>query len=183
MEHIFASLNTKDMQTTINKNGSTSEFETSKKFKIITFNDDQCSCDVCGKAELKGTYLMENLVSGELFRAGSSCGAKMAGWTTKELVAKYKAGEKEKITQAKRELRESAEYIAYEAAGEFLQKENDLLNAKIYNEREQVKRDELSSLRRDMRSRLDFLRPTIEALKAKRDEINLKFGFKSDYYL
>ena len=102
-----------------------SEYTVSVTYKILGFNDDQCSCDVCGKQELKGTYMMENLITGEIFRAGSSCGSKMAKWTTKELVGRYKAGEKDKIEYARNEFRNSKEYIAYDNALELLNKESD----------------------------------------------------------
>ena len=55
-----------------------------KKYQILTFNDSQCICDVCGKSELKGTYVIENLENGEIFRAGSTCGVKLMKTTSKE---------------------------------------------------------------------------------------------------
>lgn len=72
------------------------------KYKVLGFNDEQCECDVCGKQELKGTYAIENLSTGEIFRAGSSCGAKMAGWTVKELSSKLKESEKQNLDNAKK---------------------------------------------------------------------------------
>lgn len=161
----------------------TREYAVEKRFKILGFNDDQCSCDVCGKQELKGTYAMEDLMTGEILRAGSSCGAKMAGWTTKELVAKYKVGEKEKMTAAKKELRESAEYIADEKALEFLNKEKDEINRQIFATDDQQKRTELSNTKRTMESRMNYLMPAHIALNAKRKEIAEKYGFKNPIYL
>lgn len=159
------------------------EYSIENKFKILGFNDDECTCHVCGKQELKGTYVMEDLSSGEIFRAGSVCGSKMAGWTSKELVAKYKAGEKEKLTAAKKELHESADYINYEKALDFLNKESDNLNALIYAESNQEKRTELSNNRRTFQSRLDYLRPFGELLESKRKDIVLKYEFKKGIYL
>lgn len=159
------------------------EYEIQKTYKIRGFNDDVCECEVCGKQELKGTYIMEDVASGELFRAGSSCGAKMAGWTTKELVAKYKVGEKEKLTAAKKELRESAEYIADEKALDFLNKEEDEINRQIFATDDQQKRTELSSTKRTMESRMSYLMPSHIALTAKRKEIAEKYGFKNPIYL
>lgn len=164
-------------------NAITREYSVGNKFKILGFNDDECTCHVCGKQELKGTYVIEDLSSGEIFRAGSVCGSKMAGWTSKELVAKYKTGEKEKLTAAKKELRESAEYINYNNALDFLDKESDNLNALIYSESNQEKRTELSNSRRTFQSRLDYLRPFGELLESKRASIVEKFGYKKGYYL
>lgn len=154
------------------------EYATEKKYRILGFNDDQCSCDVCGKQELKGTYAMEDLSSGEIFRAGSICGAKMAGWTTKELIAKYKVGEKEKLTAAKKELRESAEYIADEKVMDFLNKEEDEINRQIFSTDDQQKRTELHNSKRTFQSRMSLLEPTHKALEQKRKEICMKYGVK-----
>lgn len=159
------------------------EYSIENKFKILGFNDDECTCHVCGKQELKGTYVMEDLSSGEIFRAGSVCGSKMAGWTSKELVAKYKAGEKEKLTAAKKELRESVEYINYDNALDFLNKEEDSITSKIMNTSDQQKRTELSNTRRTLESRLNYLRPFGELLEIKRASIVEKFGYKKNYYL
>lgn len=164
-------------------NAITKEYSIENKFKILGFNDDECTCHVCGKQELKGTYVIENLSSGEIFRAGSVCGSKMAGWTSKELVAKYKTGEKEKLTAAKKELRESIEYINYDNALSFLDKESDNLNALIYSESNQEKRAELSNSRRTLESRLNYLRPFGELLESKRLSIIKKFGYKKGFYL
>ena len=105
-----------------NSTAPTTEITIEKKYKILGFNDDHCNCDVCGKTELKGTYAIEDLSTGEIFRAGSSCGAKMAGWTKKELMKKYKDGEKEKINNAKMEFQNSKEYINMDTAIEFMNK-------------------------------------------------------------
>lgn len=156
----------------------TREYATEMKYRILGFNDDQCSCDVCGKQELKGTYAMEDLSTGEIFRAGSVCGSKMAGWTTKELVAKYKVGEKEKLDAAKKELRESAEYIADEKALEFLNKEEDEINRQIFATDNQQKRSELHNTKRTIQSRMDYLMPSHIALTQKRKEISEKYGQK-----
>lgn len=161
----------------------TREYAIEKKYQILGFNDDQCICDVCGKQELKGTYAMEDLSTGEIFRAGSVCGSKMAGWTTKELVAKYKVGEKEKLSAAKKELRESSEYINYEKALEFLNNEEDEITRKIYNTECQEKRTELNNSRRTLKSRLDYLEIFSPALKMKREQLVEKYGLKKGYYL
>ncbi len=159
------------------------EYSTEKKYRILGFNDDQCSCDVCGKQELKGTYAMEDLSTGEIFRAGSSCGAKMANWTTKELIAKYKAGEKENLENAKKELRASAEYIAYNSGLDFLNKESDELQRKLYNCSDENLRKKISATERTFESRMEYIQPLSKALDNKRIEIVAKYNLRKGMYL
>lgn len=161
----------------------TAEYTTEKKYRILGFNDDQCSCDVCGKQELKGTYAMEDLSTGEIFRAGSSCGAKMAGWTTKELVAKYKLGEKENIETARKELRNSAEYIAYNSGLDFLNKESDDLSRKLYNCSDENLRKEIGATERTFESRMEYIQPLSKALDNKRVEVVAKYNLRKGHSL
>lgn len=159
------------------------EYTTEKKYKILGFNDDHCECDVCGKQELKGTYAIEDLSSGEIFRAGSTCGANMAGWTTKELISKYKAGEKEKLETAKKEFRNSIEYITYWNELEFLNKENDDIERKLFNCPDENLRKEIYATKRSFESRMKHLANFSEPMDIKRIEIVAKYGLKSKYSL
>lgn len=161
----------------------TAEYTTEKKYRILGFNDDQCSCDVCGKQELKGTYAMEDLSTGEIFRAGSSCGAKMAGWTSKELVAKYKAGEKEILENAKKEFRNSTEYIAYSNGLDFLNKESDDIQRKLYNCSDENERKVIRTTERTFESRMEYIQPLSTALDNKRIELVAKYNLRKGYYL
>lgn len=159
------------------------EYTTEKKYKILGFNDDQCSCDVCGKQELKGTYAMEDLSTGEIFRAGSTCGAKMAGWTSKELVAKYKAGEKENLEAAKKEFRNSEERIAMKIALDFLNKEHDDLCSRVFNCDDINERKAIMSTDRTMKSRMDYLSPFSIANDNKMVEVVAKYNLRKGSYL
>lgn len=84
-----------------------------KAYKVLGFSADICECDVCGKAELRGTYGLEEIETGLIIRAGSSCGSKMTGWTTKVFASKFKEAEKAKKEAKELALRNSVEYIAY----------------------------------------------------------------------
>ena len=167
------------------------EYSKELKYKILGFNDDQCECDVCGKQELKGTYAIEDLASGEIFRAGSTCGAKMAGWTTKELISKYKAGEKEKLETAKKEFRESKEYIEYNKAINFLNDEYDEVQRVLYKRLRDAGDDkqrdiisiEMRAKERTVRNRLDYLHPFTYALDSKRKELAVKHNLPIKTYL
>jgi len=159
------------------------EYEVQKTYRILGFNDDQCECDVCGKQELKGTYVMEVVATGEIFRAGSTCGAKMAGWTTKELVAEYKASEKQKLENAKKELRASEEYGAYNAGLDFLNAESDELQRRALNCRSDEGRAALRLEERTMESRMAYLRPLHIALHNKKKEVVEKYGLPEKTYL
>jgi len=81
------------------------------KYKIKAFNDEICICDVCGKSELKGTYVMLDLETNEEFRAGSTCGSKIAKWTNKEFTNKVKQLNEENLLLAINEFKNSIEYI------------------------------------------------------------------------
>lgn len=162
---------------------TTAEYSIEKKYRILGFNDDQCDCDVCGKQELKGTYAMEDLSTGEIFRAGSTCGAKMAGWTSKELVAKYKAGEKEILENAKKEFRNSSEYIAYTNCIDFLNKESDELQRKLYNCNDENERKIIRATERTFESRMEYIKPFSTAADNKRIEIVAKYNLRKGYYL
>ena len=162
----------------------TKEITIEKKYKILGFNDDECNCDVCGKTELKGTYAIEDLSTGEIFRAGSVCGAKMAGWTKKELIKKYKDGEKEKIDNAKKEFWASIEYIQYDNAIEFLHKEYDELerNYFIYA-KDELKKQELRNSERTRESRMEYLEPFINEKNKKKQQIIEKYNLPLNSYL
>ena len=85
------------------KNGINQQQEFTFKFKVLGFYDDVCECMICGKEELKGTFALENTETGEIIRAGSTCGAKMANWTKKELTSKLAIAEKENYAKARTE--------------------------------------------------------------------------------
>jgi len=160
-----------------------SEYSIEKKYKILGFNDDQCSCDICGKQELKGTYAIEDLQNGGIIRAGSSCGAKMAGWTSKELVSRYKAGEKENLEAAKKELRSSKEYLEYDAAIEFLRNESDNISIRLFNTPDQATRTAIALTERTFQSRREYLNPFTTALEIKRAQTVEKYNLKKGTYL
>ena len=162
----------------------TKEITIEKKYKILGFNDDECNCDVCGKTELKGTYAIEDLSTGEIFRAGSVCGAKMAGWTKKELIKKYKDGEKEKIDNAKKELRESIEYAQYDNAIKFLYKEDAELerNYFIYAN-DELKMQELRNSKRTLKSRGEYLEPFVNEMNKKERQIIEKYNLPLNSHL
>jgi len=180
---VGSTLNNKKTKHSRQMETITREYSIEKKYKILGFNDDQCSCDICGKQELKGTYAIEDLSTGEIIRAGSSCGAKRAGWTSKELVAKYKAGEKENLEAARKEFRSSEEFIAEEKAYLFLDNERNDLERTILNCRDEQQRKILADRERTLQSRLDYLRPFGLAKANKREEVIKKYNIKKDYYL
>lgn len=159
------------------------KYITEIKYRILGFNDEQCECDICGKQELKGTYAIENISTGEIFRAGSTCGAKMAGWTSKELVTRYKIGEKEKLDNAKNEFRNTVEYIAYQNGLLFLNNENDELQRRIRNCSDEILRKEISATERSFESRREYIRPLSTALTNKRIELVAKYNLPKGSYL
>lgn len=156
---------------------------TELKYKILGFNDDQCECDICGKQELKGTYAIENLMTGEIFRAGSSCGAKMARWTVKELVSKYKQGEREKLDAAKKEYTNSYEFLAYHNALDFLDKERCEIERKVWACSTHEGRAQIEATKRNLEDRLNYLRPFNEPMKKRLFEVLNKYNLPTNTYL
>ena len=137
-----------------------------RAYKILGFNADVCECDVCGKSELKGTYAIEDLETGEIFRAGSTCGAKMAGWTTKVFTKKVKEVELAQKEAKEIALRSSVEYFEYQKAIDFLNKESEEFNIKMSKANE-AERYELAKTERTYESRIEILKPLKEALRKR----------------
>ena len=137
-----------------------------RAYKILGFNADVCECDVCGKSELKGTYAIEDLETGEIFRAGSTCGAKMAGWTTKVFTKKVKEVELAQKEAKEIALRSSVEYFEYQKAIDFLNKESEEFNIKMSKANE-AERYELAKTERTYESRMEILKPLQESLRKR----------------
>lgn len=73
-----------------------------KAYKVLGTTDEVTDCDLCGKPELKGTVVLVPLdvdgnEDGELSYFGTSCAAKAAGWTLKEVRAGIKAAKEEAL--------------------------------------------------------------------------------------
>lgn len=80
-------------------------------FQILGFSDEVTTCDLCGKAELKGTYVLQEYDAtggpiGPVVHFGSTCGRRAAGWTVaqwssraKSAVAAQRVAELEPIAQ------------------------------------------------------------------------------------
>lgn len=67
-------------------------------FRVKGTTDDVTECELCGRQELKGTVVLAVLdedgnEEGVVYY-GSSCGAKAAGWTTKEVRDAAKAADR-----------------------------------------------------------------------------------------
>lgn len=73
------------------------------KLRIIGYTDQINECDCCGKAELKGTYVMADEMDNEMY-FGKVCGAKHANWSMSEFsenlsIFKAKMKRDEKVSQ------------------------------------------------------------------------------------
>jgi len=81
-------------------------------YRVTGTTDEITTCDVCGREELRGTVrLVIGDEEGEIF-AGTSCAAKLAGTTVKDI----KAGvvEAAKAAEYAAQLAHEAEYAACE---------------------------------------------------------------------
>lgn len=84
-------------------------------FHVLGFNDGVHTCDCCGKTDLKGTFGIEMIETGELLHYGSVCVSRNTGYAKKEINAMARAYEAERIKAAKAEYRATPEYAASEA--------------------------------------------------------------------
>lgn len=76
-----------------------------KRYKVIGTNDDQTWCDICGKTELKRVVWFEDLETGEILAAGTTCAAKVQGKKTKDIEKEVNTFEKAQLNAAREELR------------------------------------------------------------------------------
>ena len=137
-----------------------SKMNNEKKYQILTFNDEQCICDVCGKSELKGTYEIENTETGDIFRAGSTCGVKLMKVTSKEFRNEFKAVIAENTAKAREEWRNSSEAIEYNNALNFMNNTPGFESPMV---------------------RLPYIKPFSTALELKRQQISAKYNVKYIY--
>lgn len=87
-----------------------------KVFKVIGTTDDVTECEHCGRVDLKGTIILGildedgNVADTTYF--GAVCGARAAGWTTKE-IRKLASAADRAAAEAARIERERLEGIEY----------------------------------------------------------------------
>lgn len=84
-------------------------------FHVLGFNDGVHTCDCCGKSDLKGTFGIEMIETGEVLHYGSVCVTRNTGYAKKEINAMAQAYEAERVATAKAEYRATPEHAASEA--------------------------------------------------------------------
>lgn len=91
-----------------------------KVYKVKGTTDEVTECDLCGRMELKGTVVLLPLdvdgnPDGDAEYMGSSCAAKAAGWTQREVTRRVKeaADTARREEQAARDAVEAARYALY----------------------------------------------------------------------
>lgn len=77
-----------------------------KAYRVAGTTDEMTTCELCGRDELKGTVVLEPLDvdgngEGVYCYFGSSCAAKAAGWTQREVTLRVKAAKDAKRTAEK----------------------------------------------------------------------------------
>jgi hypothetical protein len=87
--------------------------EVENVYRNLGFTEEVTACDCCGKVDLKGTYAIENLMTGDIMYFGCVCAANKMNWSKKEFVTKYKAEEKQQNDTAQAEYRNSTEMKSY----------------------------------------------------------------------
>lgn len=89
-----------------------------RTFKVLGTTDDVTQCELCGKAELKGTVVLEFIDAdgngtGEVVYYGASCGARAAGWKTTDV--RRMAAQADREAAAKKRAEEEAARAAQDA--------------------------------------------------------------------
>ena len=154
-----------------------------KLYKVLGFNDDVCECDVCGKVELKGTYALEEVGTGDVIRAGSVCGATMAGWSKREWAKKVKESERLTMEAAIAELKESDEYLQHKLELERLNRERDrLIDHDTSRWIPQHERQAKEAQVKGPKERMAHMLPYTLKLQAKEAEIKAKYKLSTINY-
>lgn len=83
--------------------------------KVLGYTEEITTCACCGRADLKGTYVIENAETGAIGHYGSVCAFKAFNLTVGKLKASVKLAEVENARIATAEYRQSNEYITYQA--------------------------------------------------------------------
>jgi hypothetical protein len=91
-----------------------------KVYRVKGTTDEVTDCELCGKVELKGTVMLVPLdddgnADGEVSYFGTSCAAKAAGWTVRDVRAGIK-----RAADEERERKEAERAAVREAEQKFL---------------------------------------------------------------
>ncbi|WP_030248314.1 hypothetical protein [Streptomyces sp. NRRL S-455] len=91
-------------------------------YRVIGTTDESTECDLCGKVELKATVMLVPLDAdgnddGDVCYFGTSCAAKAAGWTVREVRAGIRRAAAEELAaeRSRRIAEREAETKAYNA--------------------------------------------------------------------
>lgn len=95
-----------------------------KVFRVLGTTDDVTACEHCGRVDLKGTIILGELdedgnVDGITY-FGAVCGARAAGWTTKDIRKAAKRADDEKRDAERQAIRDAAEKREAEFMAEFI---------------------------------------------------------------
>jgi len=98
-----------------------------KAYRILGTTDDVTECELCGRTELKGSIVLAVLDADSneagIVYYGASCGARAAGWITKDVRTKAKAADDAK--------REAARLAAEEESRKFCEARDGWIAANI----------------------------------------------------
>ena len=130
---------------------------TVRKFNILGSDDSINTCDCCGKTDLKATWAVEMIETGEILHYGSVCVTRNTGIKNPESAARIY--EREQMRLANIELRQSAEWR--EQKSKYAQRQN--MNLK------------------PGRESMEFVRAEVEAVNAKKAELMKKYNLKYMY--
>lgn len=86
-----------------------------KIYEALGTTDEETTCDLCGRADLKSTVALRDIEADEIVHFGSDCAARATGWTVREveLAAATADQEIELAAQAARDELARIESIAW----------------------------------------------------------------------
>lgn len=86
-----------------------------KLFRVLGSDDSVNTCDCCGKTNLKATFAVEMIETGEILRYGSVCVTRNTGRKLGELNKMREAHDLEKRQAAQKEYHATPQYLALKA--------------------------------------------------------------------
>jgi hypothetical protein len=84
-------------------------------FHVLGFTDSVHTCDCCGKSNLKGTFGIQMIDSGDVLYYGSTCVTRNTGKPKKEINQMAREYHEAQVKLARAEYRSTPECAAYQA--------------------------------------------------------------------
>lgn len=88
---------------------------TETRYRLLGINDDESTCTLCGRKELKAVYWLEDLTNGDVFHVGRTCGPRLLKCTSAAFRSFEKDETKRQRAEAQTWIRTQPAALAYRA--------------------------------------------------------------------